>query len=193
MPTASYDLPDGVAIRSLNLHRDDRGAFLEIFRNEWGTGCEPIQWNVVQSEANVLRGVHVHITHADYLVVIAGRMQLGLHDIRPGAPKNAASRMITLDATQPVAVTIPAGVCHGFYFPIPSIHVYAVSHYWNTSDELGCRFNAPELGLSWPTTAPRLSDRDATASEYRQMVDQYLTGRQAFAATGDNEPGLERA
>ena len=162
-------LPDGVHIRPLRPHPDDRGVLTEIFRQEWTVGCDPVQWNVVHSAAGVLRGVHVHVDHSDYLVVIAGVLVLGTHDIRPQSRSGGRSRMVTLEAAEPRAITIPPGVCHGFYFPVPSTLVYAVSAYWNPRDELGCRFDCAELGLQWPNPAPRLSERDRDAGTYQQM------------------------
>jgi len=53
----------------LSTHWDARGALTEIFRGDWPDVAAPVQWNFVHSEANVLRGVHVHVTHVDYLVV----------------------------------------------------------------------------------------------------------------------------
>jgi len=145
-----------------------------MFRAEWSTALEPVQWNISNSEAGVLRGVHVHVTHTDYLIVLTGVMLLGLHDLRPQARSRAASCMLTLDARQPIAVTIPPGVCHGFFSPVPTTHVQAVSHYWNLADELGCRFDAPELDLAWPNATPLLSDRDRTAPTYSRMRDDFL-------------------
>ena len=47
-------------------HPDSRGTLTELFRQEWFDGPCPLQWNMVQSEANVLRGVtctwHTSIT-----------------------------------------------------------------------------------------------------------------------------------
>lgn len=175
-------LPVGVGIRALKPHRDDRGVFTEIFREEWTVGCEAVQWNVASSAANVLRGVHVHLCHADYLVVLSGALVLGLHDIRPESGSAGLSCMITLDAAVPRAITIPPGVCHGFYFPIASTHIYAVSAYWDPDDELGCRFDAGELGLTWPSQTPHLSERDRCAVSYRQMCETFRDRRAAFVA-----------
>ncbi|MGO4622601.1 dTDP-4-dehydrorhamnose 3,5-epimerase family protein [Ensifer sp. 2TAB8] len=177
-------LPPGVLIRPLNPHTDDRGVFLEAFREEWSTGCDPVQWNVVGSEIDVLRGVHVHVTHSDYLLVISGRMILGLHDIRPNRQEDRISSTLNLHATQPIAVTIPPGVCHGFYFPEPAIHMYAVSHYWDPSDELGCRFDQPELRIPWPNVAPKLSERDRLACSYEEMRGQFVK-RSVLQTRGD--------
>lgn len=169
-------LPAGVSIRPLDPHVDTRGKLVELYRVEWDTGCEAKQWNAVKSEANVLRGVHVHVRHTDYLTVLSGTMILGLHDLRPESRTTGMSCMLRLGEEEPRAVMIPPGVCHGFFFPVPSIHIYAVSEYWDLRDELGCRFDSGELLLEWPTTTPVLSERDRSAGTFTQM--QKAFGRQ---------------
>jgi dTDP-4-dehydrorhamnose 3,5-epimerase len=172
---------DGVVLTPLETHKDERGALREIFRGTWPTGIEPVQWNLVSSNADVLRGVHVHVQHLDYLMCINGEMRLGLSDIRPSSPTRGRSEFIMLSADKPSAVTIPEGIAHGFYFAAPAQILYGVSHYWNTVDELGCRWNDPNLGLDWPTRAPQLSNRDATAGSYQHMLDAYVAGRAKLA------------
>jgi dTDP-4-dehydrorhamnose 3,5-epimerase len=168
---------DGVILTAFETHEDDRGALREIFREAWPTGLKPVQWNWVSSNAEVLRGVHVHVQHLDYLTCVHGEMLLGLCDIRPESATRGRSEFITLKANEPRAVTIPQGVAHGFYFAAPAQILYGVSHYWQTVDELGCRWNDPALGLDWPTRAPHLSERDATADDYQHMLDTYLERR----------------
>lgn len=167
--TGGLTLPEGVEVRPLKPHADSRGVFTELFRGEWVTGIDPVQWNAVRSVAGVLRGVHVHAYHTDYLTVVAGAMLLGLYDLRRGSSTSGLSAMISLSEDQPSAVTVPVGVCHGFYFATPSVHVYAVSKYWDGTDELSCRFDAPELGLSWPEARPILSDQDRLAGSFASM------------------------
>jgi dTDP-4-dehydrorhamnose 3,5-epimerase len=154
-------LPDGVRLRPLDPHEDERGVFMELHRLEWETGVEPVQWNVVRSAAGVLRGVHVHPRHDDYLVIFSGRATVGLCDLREGAPAGGRACCVELDGGSPSAITIPHGVAHGFYFHEPSLHIYAVSHYWHSSDELGCHWEDPELGIPWPMRDARVSARDA--------------------------------
>ncbi len=168
---------DGVRLLNLHPHTDDRGTFIEIYRDEWVDETQPIQWNVVHSCENTLRGVHVHIYHHDYLTVLSGKMLLGLHDIRPESPTFGRSNMIELGTDPSDAILIPPGVCHGFYYFQPSTHLYAVSQYFDPTDELGCRFNCPELGLEWPAGTPLLSSRDKTADSYTAMCEKYLSGR----------------
>ena len=150
-------------------HVDTRGAFREIWRQAWSPKAPPAQWNMVRSEANVLRGVHAHARHVDYLTMATGEMILGLHDPRRGSPSFGRSVLLRLAADDPCMVVVPPGVCHGFYFPQPAMHVYGVSEAWDGSDELGCAWNAAELGLAWPCAAPMLSARDRDAGSYAEL------------------------
>ena len=109
-----------------------------------------MQWNAVWSEAGVLRGVHVHVRHDDYLTVPVGRASVGLRDLRRGSPTEGLTALVELGREQPGALVIPHGVAHGFYFHEPSLHVYAVSEYWDPADELACNWADPELGIEWP-------------------------------------------
>jgi dTDP-4-dehydrorhamnose 3,5-epimerase len=174
-------LPAGVELRSLEPHADERGVFTELFRDSWGLPVEPVQWNVVGSDANVLRGVHAHWRHADYLTVVSGRAAIGLHDLREGSPTEGLGTIVDLDAREPSALSIPPGVAHGFYFPEPSLHVYAVSHEWDPRDELGCRWDDPELEIEWPCSAPLISERDRTLGRLSELRDAW---RGALAAAG---------
>ena len=154
-------LPHDVLLTLLDPHRDDRGTFIELFREAWPTGVHPIQWNVVASEAGVLRGVHVHPRHDDYLTVIRGAAEVGLRDLREDSPTAGVATCLKLVAECPTAISIPHGVAHGFYFSEASTHVYAVSHYWDSADELGCRWDDPALEIPWPQREAQISPRDA--------------------------------
>jgi dTDP-4-dehydrorhamnose 3,5-epimerase len=66
-------------------------------------------------------------------------------------------------------VVIPPGVAHGFYYVRPSIDVCGVSQYFSQDDELGCRWNAPDLGLEWPCKDPVLSEKDGKAMSYAEL------------------------
>jgi dTDP-4-dehydrorhamnose 3,5-epimerase len=172
-------LPAGVRLRELAPHGDERGVFTELFRDSWQLEVAPVQWNVVRSDANVLRGVHVHNRHADYLTLVGGRATIGLSDLREGSPSEGLGTTVELVADAPAALVIPPGVAHGFYFPEPSIHVYAVSHEWDPSDELGCRWDDPELRIAWPCDEPLVSPRDdalGTLSDLRAAVRAGLPG-----------------
>jgi hypothetical protein len=94
-----------------------------------------IQWNAVRSEAGVLRGVQVHVRHEDYLTLPYGRASVGLRDLRQDSPTEGLSAMVELSGDEPASLVIPRGLAHGFYFREPSLHIYAVTEYWDPDDK----------------------------------------------------------
>jgi dTDP-4-dehydrorhamnose 3,5-epimerase len=162
-------LPAGVGFHPLTTHQDSRGNFTELNRASWKLAI-PVQWNMVHSRPNVLRGVHVHRLHEDLLTVTAGEMILGLRDLRAAAPTHGLTAMVRLAFDDPHVVTIPSGVAHGFYFTMPSCHIYSVTHEFDASDELGCHWRDPLLSLRWPGNDPQLSERDRNAGSFPAMV-----------------------
>ena len=178
-------LPAGVHLVPLEMHTDDRGTFTELFRQSWVDDLTLPQWNVVHSQANVLRGVHVHLRHADYVTVVSGRALFGLCDLRRGSPTAGLRTHVEMDGARIQGLIIPPGVAHGFYFRSPAVHVYGVSEYWDAQDELGCHFADPELSLTWPTSTPLLSRRDAALPPLAEVRDR-------IPAWSDHAPAARR-
>lgn len=166
-------LPDGAILLRLKSHRDNRGSLTEIFRNSWNLGGPPVQWNVVRSAGNVLRGIHLHRWHADYLLMVDGEMDLILHDVRVESPMRGVTVLVRLQSADPHIAVIPVGVAHGFYFPAPAFHVYGMTHPYDGIGELGCDWRAAELGIRSLWADPEVSKRDAGAGSYAQMIDGF--------------------
>jgi len=145
--------------------------FTELYRVSWEPGVVPVQWNAVRSEPNVLRGVHVHRRHTDYVTLLVGRATIGLHDLRPGSPTEGLGTTVELESRDPAALVIPVGVAHGFYFHEPSVHVYAVSHEFDRADELGCRWDDPGLSIPWSCPEPLISPRDRELGSLSDLCD----------------------
>ena len=164
-------LPQGVSLRSLQTHHDERGSLTELFRASWVAGTDVVQWNYSESKARVLRGVHVHVKHADYLILLRGHATIGLRDLRRGSPTEGITALVEMKGLKLHALTIPPGVAHGFYFHEASTHLYAVSEYWDKRDELGCRWADPELEINWPDVAPLISERDAALPSLRELIE----------------------
>jgi dTDP-4-dehydrorhamnose 3,5-epimerase len=181
-PSASAQLPSGVLLTPLRDAHDQAGSITELYRQDWQLDVVPVQWNLVFSRADTLRGVHMHLTHFDYLCVLRGELLLALRDMRPHSPTYGLAVQLPLSGQAPCSAAIPPGVAHGFYFASETSYFYAVSHYWNPADELGCRWDDPALGFSWPTTSPLLSPRDADAPPYSEMM-RALSGAVGRGAT----------
>lgn len=165
------DLPQDVRIIDLKSHQDDRGIFTELFRQTWIPQFEQNQINYVRSAPNVLRGVHVHRYHSDFLVFVEGTVLLGLKDLRKNSPTFLQGGIFEFSSEILKGIFVPPGVAHGFYFPQGGAHVYTVDRYFDGSDEFGCMYNDPELGLPWPTTAPHLSPRDQKQGTLKSLLE----------------------
>jgi dTDP-4-dehydrorhamnose 3,5-epimerase len=170
------DLPEGASLRRLKAHRDGRGSVAEIFRSDWGPRIDAVQWNAVESRAGTLRGVHVHVRHADWLVVVRGSALAGLKDMRPRSDTSGRAFLVALDGEEPSALLIPPGVAHGFLYLKESLHVYGVSSLWDPEDETGCRWDDPGLGIPWPFPPTILSARDAGAGTYERLLETLSRG-----------------
>ncbi len=162
----------GVVFVRLEGPRDDRGRFLETFRQEWFPGAPPmIQANRSDSRAGVLRGLHYHRHQADYWYAPAGRLFVALHDLRASSPTDGASEWFEM--TDDAGLYIPPGVAHGFCALTDVTLTYLVDRYYDPTDELGLAWDDPEAAIPWPVTAPVLSDRDR-ANPKRSDVPEEL-------------------
>jgi dTDP-4-dehydrorhamnose 3,5-epimerase len=153
----------------LTPHPDTRGWFIELWREEWGIPGQPIQWNAALSRPGTYRGVHVHPEHIDYFTVVSGVANIGLYDMRRSSPTFRQAVMFDLEGESPRAICIPPGVGHGFFYPVETVHVYAGDRYYDPQDEMGCRWDDPDLGLVWPTPT-FVSERDPTAPSLQEVL-----------------------
>jgi dTDP-4-dehydrorhamnose 3,5-epimerase len=165
-------LPPDVMLRPLVLHRDARGSLAEFFRQPWCTNFQPRQWQVTVSEADSLRGMHLHLSHTDYLVALDGVLAVGLHDLRRGSPAYGRGLLLALDGAQPAALTIPPGVAHGVFCRTRTVYVIGIDREYDRDDELGCRWDDAGLGIAWPSPAPLLSARDAALPSLRELAQR---------------------
>lgn len=163
---------EGVSLLQLASHDDARGSLTEVFRQSWVQSLKPVQWNYVRSAAGVLRGVHAHFRHTDYLVVLEGAALIGLKDLRHGSSTRGCADLVELGGRELRSLVIPPGVAHGFYFPGPAAFVYGVTHYWEHEDELGCRWDDPALGIPWPFTTALISEKDQALPPLAELESQ---------------------
>lgn len=165
----------GVKLRRLEAHSDSRGAFTEIYSDDWGLPIAPRQWSLVHSCAGTLRGMHVHLRHDESLLVVSGRVFVGLYDLRPDSPTQGQSMMLEMASKPAQQLVFPRGLVHGWYFPEDSVHLQAVSEphsEYGGDDNNGCHYADPELGLQWPATPRFLSERAKGFPSLRELREQ---------------------
>ncbi len=109
---------DGVVLVDPVVHGDERGLFVETWRQEWLPDVpEMVQANRADRTAGTVVGLHYHRHQADYWYVVAGRARVVLHDLRVGSPTLGATLELDLGGAGPErhrGVYIPPGVAHGF-------------------------------------------------------------------------------
>ena len=71
-------------------------------------------------------------------------------------------------------VYIPEGYFHGFYCPIPSIVLYKCTNYFRNKDEIGVRWDDPDLAIRWPIGQPVVSEKDARGYKLRDLPAERL-------------------
>jgi dTDP-4-dehydrorhamnose 3,5-epimerase len=148
----------GVVLTRPEVHPDDRGHFVEVFRAAQYPDMF-VQANHSRSRANVLRGLHYHRRQADLWYVVSGRAQVGLVDLRARGDGPVVDTLV-LEGDQPASLYIPAGVAHGFLAMTAVDLIYWVTREYDATDEHGIAWNDPNLGIDWRTQRPIVSARD---------------------------------
>jgi dTDP-4-dehydrorhamnose 3,5-epimerase len=161
---------DGVQHLALEQHFDGRGYFMETYRASWLPQANFVQGNTSKSDGGVLRGLHYHLHQEDLWFIPSGAALVTLIDLR--ASSSTYLRVEQFELTGSRAVYIPVGVGHGFYAPAETLMSYLVSGYHDGSDELGVRWNDPDLKIEWPVGDPIVSDRDQTAPKWADVPDE---------------------
>jgi dTDP-4-dehydrorhamnose 3,5-epimerase len=162
MPTEAVPSPiPGVRIWRPQVHADERGRFVEVFRT--AAVPEPlVQSNHSRSAAGVLRGLHFHLHQADLWYLVSGRAQVGLADLRTRRP-DPVTHTFVLDGDTPTAVYVPAGVAHGYLALTEIDLIYWVTREYDPADERGVTWDDPTLAIDWQLDlAPVVSERDAS-------------------------------
>jgi dTDP-4-dehydrorhamnose 3,5-epimerase len=167
---------EGVHWERVVSHVDTRGSFSEVWRASRVPG-KFVQANLSTSARGVLRGVHYHRAHAEYFVVLSGRVYMALVDLRPMLRGDHADiPTITRECSAGDTVTMPPLVAHGFLALEPTQLLYLVDAEYDSNDEFGFRWDDPATGIVWPRAAleadgPILSERDRSSPSLASLVE----------------------
>lgn len=159
---------DGLLLIKPRILADDRGVFLETFRQQWFETVNPVpvfvQDNLSTSRAGVVRGLHYQIGgHAQgKLVTVASGAILDVAvDIRRGSPTFGRWVGVELTSDNRHELWIPPGFAHGFSVICDHAVVqYKCTGYYHKESERGIRWNCPNLGIDWKVDSPVISDKD---------------------------------
>jgi dTDP-4-dehydrorhamnose 3,5-epimerase len=169
------DLP-GVLRRRLVAHADDRGALREAWRESWTESFDTAiaQVNHTLTRAGALRGLHFHQRQSDIWVVLDGRAQVGLADLRGVLGRGHTVPTLSIELTSGDCLFIPQLVAHGLWALTDVSLLYLVTQELDGSDEHGFAWNDPMAAVPWPEGVPLLSERDRAAPDLMDVVEDML-------------------
>ena len=160
-------------------HGDDRGVFLEWFREDafveaTGHPLHVAQANCSVSSAGTLRGIHfaqLPPSQAKFVTCVHGAALDVVVDLRVGSPTFGQWDTVLLDDVDRRAIYLSEGLGHAFMsLEDDSTVLYLCSTGYNPTGEHGIHPLDATVGIEWPTTArdgsplvPQLSEKDAAA------------------------------
>lgn len=161
---------DGPVLLAPAVHGDERGFFVETFREsafgELGIAQAFVQDNHSRSRQGIVRGMHFQPGQAKLVRCARGAVLDILVDIRRGSPQFGEWEGFTLDDVGHRQLYVPDGFAHGFCVLSDLADVtYKVSTYYDPGAESGFAYNDPAVGIQWPDDIGELlvsaRDRDA--------------------------------
>jgi len=155
------------------IHGDDRGYFVETFRQdllEEAIGCKInfVQDNESKSIKGVLRGLHYQLppyTQAKLVRVIEGSVLDVAVDIRKSSSTFGHYVAVELTGDNKHQLFVPHGFAHGFVVLSDSAtFAYKADNYYAPEHDRGIAFDDKELKIDWLLSAEelQLSDKDKT-------------------------------
>lgn len=169
MQVIDSTIPD-VKIIQPKVFGDERGFFLETFRDDWFkeniADVTFVQDNHSKSSQGILRGMHYQLqqTQGKLVRVTHGEVFDVAIDMRKNSPSFGQSFGLLLSAENKRQLWVPAGFAHGFYVMTQSAEfVYKCTDYYAPEHEVSIKWDDPVLKIEWPLVneeKPSLSAKD---------------------------------
>ena len=166
------------------VHGDDRGYFVETFRQDFldqavGYKVNFIQDNESKSSKGVLRGLHYQLepySQSKLLRAIEGSVLDVAVDIRKSSPTFGQHVAVELTEKNKRQLFVPHGFAHGFVVLSDSATLaYKVDNYYAPEHDRGIAFNDSKLGIDWKLAVDelQLSDRDKTHPDLSDALELF--------------------
>ncbi|WP_027331172.1 dTDP-4-dehydrorhamnose 3,5-epimerase [Marinimicrobium agarilyticum] len=165
-------IPD-VKILEPRVFGDERGFFMETFRESWFrenvADVTFVQDNHSKSRRGILRGLHYQEPQPQgkLVRVVSGEVFDVAVDIRRDSPSFGQWVGCYLSTDNRRQMWVPEGFAHGFLVMSDSAEfVYKCTNYYHPESEQSIRWDDPTLGIEWPVERAGdvlLSEKDRTA------------------------------
>ena len=185
------DIPD-VIICEPSVHGDDRGYFIETFRQDklekfLGFKLNFCQDNESKSSLGVLRGLHYQLppyAQTKLVRVIKGKVLDIAVDIREGSPTFGQHVEVELTENNKRQLLVPRGFAHGFVvLSDEAIFAYKVDNYYSPECDRGITYDDKDLNINWQIDISKLqlSQKDMKQLRFKETTDLFEYGVDYYA------------
>ena len=177
MKVIDTKIPD-VKLLEPQVFGDERGFFMETFRDEWFkqniADRTFVQENHSKSVKGVLRGLHYQTenTQGKLVRVVSGAVFDVAVDMRENSPTFGQWVGEILSAENKRQLWVPEGFAHGFYVLTDEAEfTYKCTDYYNPKAEHSLIWNDETVGIEWPLEGePSLSAKDLAGKILKDAV-----------------------
>jgi dTDP-4-dehydrorhamnose 3,5-epimerase len=170
---------EDVIIIDPKVHGDDRGYFVETFRQDkledfLGFQINFCQDNESKSSKGVLRGLHYQLAPAaqtKLVRVIKGSVLDVAVDIRDGSPTFGQYVAVELSEENKRQLFVPRGFAHAFVvLEDDTVFAYKVDNYYSPENDRGIAFDDPDIAIEWPLEKSllKLSEKDTKQPKLKE-------------------------
>jgi len=146
----------GVEVKQLARHADERGFLMEILRSDDPIFTKFGQCYVSMNYPGVVRAWHWHQKQDDFFVVVKGMIKVGLCDMREGSATHGEVSEFYLGENNNIVLKIPVGVAHGYKTVgvEPSLLINFPSEVYNREepDEYRLPWDTDQIPFDWDVT-----------------------------------------
>lgn len=144
---------EGVKIKKLIAHSDDRGYFREILRDDDNLLKHFGQASISLTKPGIIKAFHWHKHQDDLFYVASGDAQVVLYDIRKNSKTFKQILTFKMSEKEPKLLFIPKKVAHGYKVlgKKPLVMLYFMSHSYNQNkpDEQRLPYDDKKIGFNW--------------------------------------------
>jgi dTDP-4-dehydrorhamnose 3,5-epimerase len=145
----------GVAIKQLVVHTDDRGMLMEVLRADDPFFEDVKQTTYTEAFPGVIKAFHWHKRQKDIWFFASGTAQVVLYDLRQDSTTAGQTQVLYMGSRNPLLLCIPEGVAHGYRVlgNEPAALFYHTTEIYDPSDpdELRIPHDDPRIGFDWRT------------------------------------------
>jgi len=143
---------EGVVIKELVAHTDERGFFREIIRETdefFAEGFGQMSHSLVY--AGVIKAWHAHKVQSQWTYAATGTLKVALHDIRrDSSTYRKTMEFLVGENTESSVYLFPPGIAHGYKcINGPANVIYVTSGQYDLEDEIRIPHNDSSIGYDW--------------------------------------------